>query len=213
MRRGCVSGLGWLLVAVVGLGVEPPAAHGGQSRFPPVPHSISVVRFHTLDDFTEVLADALIAEMERVLQDDEGGTVPDFPCPVAFRREGPVGTFMDGDGVVDTRAKFLEVVGADTATVKVVAEVSWCETGAPVDPVDVVDTGSFGACADLNSGSFVVEGGLTVDVGGPLWAHEFGHLEGLPSHRRGEPLMVMNDKVDSNSRRVDESECRAFTGP
>ena len=176
------------------------------SRSEMVTHLLSVSRFHTLSDFEDDDAEAIVEEMSRVLQIDDGGAAPDVECTVEFSLDGRVDTFMVGNGVISDETDFLEVIRDAPGTVKVVFQVNWCFDEDTLGPVDLRN---YGACADTSTGSFVVEAGLRIAQAGALWSHEFGHLQSI-GHRVGEPLMVMNRIVGPNSRRVDGHECGRF---
>lgn len=232
MGRTRVARSGCLLAAAVVLGVEPPAVSAGQSEPATVLHPLTVARFYTITDFPDGRAAAIIAKMGRILQTDNSnltdGNVADVECAVAFVPDGSVGTFGAdngpdvGDGDISDEDEFLRVVRQVSANVKVVPQVSWCRaddqeggSGTSADPAGPpdVDPKNFSACAHQATRSFVVEGGLPVDVAAALWAHEFGHLQKLNGHREGQPFMVMNAEVYATSRLVDETECRAFRVP
>ena len=208
MRRGRIISAVWLIGAATALGVQSPVTGAAQSSVAEmVTHPISVSRFHRLSDFKNDDAEAILEEMSRILQSDDGtSAAPDVECAVEFSLDGQVGTFMVGNGEISNKAEFLEVVG-EPGTVKVVFQVNWCfDADDAPDPVNLVN---YGACADTSTGSFVVEGGLKTDLAGVLWSHEFGHLQSL-GHRVDEPFMVMNRIVGPESRRVDTYECDRF---
>lgn len=176
MRRGRITSAVWLLGAAVALGAQSPATSAAQSSGSEiVTHTLRVSRFHTLSDFTKDRAEAIVEEMGRVLQTDDGGAnaAPDVDCAVEFSLGGQVDEFTVGSGVIYNEADFREVItSAPLGTVKVVLAIEWCKV-----PTD----GSFiGGCADIEAGSFVVSSGLKkTDLAGALWSHEFGHLQGF----------------------------------
>ena len=165
----------------------------------PTTHPLTVTRFVEIN-FTDQDARAVLDEMTVVVQTDDSlnGTGPaDVECAVGFELRAPVQVFDAGTGTIATAADFYEVID-QPGDVKVVESIDWCRVPDP----------TVAGCA-LRNGSFVVEAEHNIDFAGPLWAHEFGHVNGL-NHRRGEPLMTMNARVFEDSRRLADFECAEY---
>jgi FG-GAP-like repeat len=165
---------------------------GGQ----PTPHNLVVSRF-TTSALTDADADRILADATTVLR--VGESAADSACNVAFSRSGTVGAFATGNGIVNSQADFAAIiaVGGD---VKVVNAINWC--GRP-------GAGIIG-CAPTPGGSLAVVR-FSTNQEGILWAHEFGHNQGLP-HRDGNTL-VMNPFITTTGKEVNAGECGAFRGP
>ena len=157
-----------------------------------IPLSISRYTTSTLDNAT---ADSILAEATDVLQVNNGG-VGDVACDVTFTRDGGVTTFSTGDGSIDSQAEFNTVI-ALPGKVKVVNQITYC--------------GGFGGgivgCAPNPGSSQVVTRWTTIHLEGIIWAHEYGHTQGLP-HRSGS--FVMNASLAGRSTRVNSTECNAY---
>ena len=157
------SGWGSMPVALA-TNVPPPA----------VTHRLTISRYSSTTPtnvsamLTDTRADEILDDAATVLQVNDGPG--DVACSVAFARSGNVGVFTTGDGSLDTKAE-LNAVFKLAGNVKVVREVNYCGK---------VNT-SFIGCGGTPGTSFVVERHTTNEEG-ILWAHEFGHNQGV-KHR------------------------------
>lgn len=159
----------------------------------PTVKSLGVSRYATsvLDNAT---ADAILDKATQTLQTDNGSG--DVPCDVVLARNGGVTSFSTGDGSIDSQAEFNTVIGL-AGDVKIVNQITWC--------------GGFGAgilgCAPQPGASFVAVRWSTLHQEGIIWAHEYGHNQGLP-HRSGD--VVMKSSVAGRNTRVNSTECDAY---
>jgi hypothetical protein len=199
--------------------VEPATA---QSTY-----SVSVTRHSDRDvpDLNESQVKAILARASHMLRKDSTRNDDDVSCDVTFTLKGQVGTFASPKTPVvdqDNIGAFLNsnVAGADFH-VKIVKEIKFCRPGLPA--------GSFAGCSfsppDFRS-MVLVHPDLLEDAHGRypdhlLWAHEFGHLTGLP-HRDDDELALMTrcdlrtqfSNVSDARVRVNARECRKLlAGP
>ena len=200
----CRRTLGRFHCGLCGVAISVVAGAATISAQPPgssstvVTHTLTVSRFDGVDDFTEREAREIIAHMGDILRIDDDGAGPnDVGCDVNFTLAGVVETFDDGYGEVVSPQDFQEIINLP-GDVKVVEDVQWCK--------DTI--GNIGGCSDGNT--FVVETDLPLAIAGSLWAHEFGHVRGLPHRHDDEPTMVMNAVVSDRSRQVEDWECRQY---
>ncbi len=121
---------------------------------------------HNTASLSNAQADAILAAASTVLQTNDGPS--DVACPVALARSGNVGVFNTGDGSLDTNAELSAVFGLP-GNVKVVDDVNYC--GGRFNT-------SFIGCGQTPGSSFITER-FTASREGILWAHEFGHNQGL----------------------------------
>jgi hypothetical protein len=159
-----------------------------------VTKTLQASRFNTAG-LNDADVDRILGDDSDVLQQNDGSG--DVACGVAFSRNGNVTAFATGDGSIDTQAEFNEVNGL-AGNVKVVNTITWCGTLKP----NVI------GCAPIPGNSFVVVP-FTPALEGILWAHEYGHTQGL-NHRDDDPNAVMNGTITSNRRRVTADECTPF---
>jgi hypothetical protein len=132
--------------------------------------------------------------MADILQTNNGSG--DVPCDVEFVRDGGVTVFAIGDGSIDSQAEFNTVIGLP-GYVKVVNQINWC---------DGIGFNIIG-CAPTPGSSLAVVRFTTIHQEGILWAHEYGHTQGLP-HRSGN--VVMNGVIGPKNTRVNATECNAY---
>lgn len=158
--------------------------------------SLSVSR-HTSVSVTDAEVDLILEEASEVLQVNNGGG-DDVPCDVVFLRSGAVTSFSTGDGTVDSQAEYNTAI-ALAGRVKVVADITWCS-----------GFGAFAGCAPSpGSSQLVVLQGLP-HLDGIIWAHEYGHTQGLGHRSPASDRYVMNSWVAGRSTRVNTTECNAF---
>lgn len=193
-----------VLVASVVLYSPPPEALA-QQQFPQSEefvltqmsnnvHSLTVSSFSSTSN-TRLInqeVDAILRAASRILQLKDSPA--DMPCPVEFRRAGPVVAFTDGDGSIETWAELDQVLSLP-AHIKIVEEINFCRGWNP------------GAIGCTRENSIVVER-LRSDDEALLWLHEIGHSRSLLD--RNDPRAIMNPSPDSNHTDVNCIECIAF---
>ncbi|HEV2816638.1 MAG TPA: hypothetical protein VGW40_05390 [Allosphingosinicella sp.] len=158
-------------------------------------HALRAMR-HSLAILSDDEADSIFAEASSILQSNDGPF--DVPCSVVLLRAGPVTTFADTDGTIDTSAE-LETVFGLNGNVKVVERIDFCG----------VFNVAIRGCGGIPGSSFIVERVEGLD--GMIWAHEFGHNRGL-FHRDDLPEALMYFRAGATHRRINRSECTAFGG-
>jgi hypothetical protein len=158
---------------------------------------LTISRYNTAT-LTNAQADSLLADASSVLQTNDGDG--DVACNVALVRSGNVTAFTNTDGSLDTSNELQTVFGLP-GNVKVVNEVNFC--------ANQFNT-SFIGCGQTPGPSFIVER-FTANQEGILWAHEFGHNQGLP-HRDTTTNNVMFRSIGTNRQRVNQTECDSFVG-
>ena len=159
--------------------------------------ALTVSRHNTVT-LTNARVDEILNDATTVLQTNDGPG--DVACGVRIRRNGNVGVFNTGDGSIDTQAELTQIFNL-AGNVKVVGDVNWC--------ANQFNT-SFIGCGQTPGTSFITER-FTANLEGILWAHEFGHNQGLP-HRDASNDNVMFFSIGANRRRVNQGECTAFRG-
>ena|GEM_PF-5110674 len=196
----------WCVVLVGCPGSLPPggspAPGNGNSNDsdPPESHLFALrVARHVLEPFSEKDVDEVFAEANWLLQTVQT-ECPDVATDVTFARNGAVETFEDVPAVITTEAD-LDTVFALPQDVKIVhALVGVCGIELPADVATIL------GCATVG-GSVVIVAGAPADV----WAHEWGHVQGL-GHRDDCPRNLMHSfEVDTNA--VDRTESLAFLTP
>lgn len=125
---------------------------------------------------------------------------PDVGCPVTFSRSGPITTFDLGSSILTTEGQLDEVFDIDADIKVVTAMVGVC--GIPANDNMTIVLG----CA-FTSGSVVIVSDADPDV----WAHEWGHVQGLP-HRDTCPRNLMHS-FELRTNAIIRSECDAFLSP
>lgn len=178
---------------------------------------------HNTVTLTNAEADSILSEASTVLVVSDGQD--DVACPVALVRSGDVRMFNKTDGSIDTRTERDEVF-KEPGNVKVVGNVNCCEdivdpfTGDTICKIDTIRLGcgkepdTIGGPCNGGDCSFIMERPINDGIPfneGILWAHEFGHNQGL-HHRNDSTNNVMNEQSNATSRRVNEVECNAFKG-
>ena len=152
---------------------------------------------HTTASLSNAQADAILNDASTVLQVDDGAG--DVACSVSLVRSGNVTVFTTGDGSLDTNAELSAVFGLP-GNVKVVDDVNFCGGFNP----------SIIGCGQTPGSSFITER-FTANQEGILWAHEFGHNQGLP-HRSDSTDNLMFPSIGVNRLRINQTECNAFLG-
>jgi hypothetical protein len=177
-------------------GCQTPDPDCGPSNLPPPDIDLSISR-HTSSTLSDTTADQILEAASETLQVNNGGG-DDVPCDVTLERSGTVTTFSTGDGSIDSQQEYDAVI-ALPGKVKVVNQITWC--GGIV---------SAAGCAPVPGGSqIVVIQGLS-HLDGIVWAHEYGHTQGLNHRAVDNTRFVMNSSVAGRSTRVSTVECDAI---
>ncbi len=159
--------------------------------------SLEIARYTSVS-LTEFNVDStILPSANELLQTNDG--LGDVACPMSFRRSGSISTFTTGDGVINTEAELNAVFAVD-GLVKVVEEIKWCGTTG----TNIV------GCAGPQGIAVTRVSALE----GMLWAHEYGHNQGLwlTAHRTTSFWLGFS-ALDPNARRVSQSECDAMRNP
>ena len=143
---------------------------------------------------SDARADIIAADMTLILQVSDGAG--DEQCRVRFERDGNVGVFTTGTGIINDSNAFSTVINLP-GMVKVVNQINWCGALAP----NII------GCAPIPGNSFAVVRWTPIQEG-VLWTHEFGHNRGL--NHRNDPTAVMNPIILTGARRVNVAECTAY---
>ena len=160
-----------------------------------VSRSLTISR-HNTATLSNANADTILGAASSLLQSNDGAG--DIACGAGLSRSGTVGVFNDTDGSLDTANELSTIFGL-AGNVKVVQDVNFCG--------GVFKT-SFIGCGQTPGSSFITER-FTASQEDSLWAHEYGHNQGLP-HRNTSSDNLMNQFV--GGRRVNQSECTTFRG-
>ena len=164
------------------------------------------IRRNSQEGFTTDRADRAMQSATGLLQSGTDGA-GDHACAVRFLRSGSVPTFT-GPNTITTDTQMNQVLGVTTARAKVVHEITRC---GGVTNVNII------GCA--RQGTMVVEDVVDNDnstgsaLEGPMWAHEFGHTQGLAHRTDNNSINVMNRSIGANSRVISETECLSFGSP
>ncbi len=151
-----------------------------------------VISRHVGVTISEQRADQIFADAHALLLKKDG--TDDVSCDVDFRRSGPVSSF-DGIGAINDTSDFAEVC-AERGNVHVVREINWCMV-----------PGDFHGCASTSANCMVVVRDFE-SLEGILWAHEYGHTQGL--HHRNNANALMYPALWDTNRRVLAWECDYF---
>lgn len=184
-------------------------------------HFLSVGRFNEV--FSAAQADAALDKATVTLLNDDGSTVG---CAVTMRR-APAGTEIPiiprpsgvstSNNIIDTAGEMTAMLGVRSHYVKVVHLIDHCG-GLKPSTIGCADQGKAGfVVEDLKDnidGNTATSGRGAVELEGILWAHEFGHTQGLPhSPRCGSGFNIMDCGIGTASTAVTASECTAFRKP
>ena len=157
-----------------------------------VRRQLRISRF-TTTNLSNTEADIILDDATAILQKVDGAN--DVACDVTMARKGAVTEFDAGDGSIDSEQEFYDII-ALPGEVKVVNQINWCGGLKPA----VV------GCAPRPGDSLVVK---RTTQEGIVWAHEFGHNQGL-AHRSFPVYALMNGISNPLNRRINEDECQAF---
>lgn len=166
-----VIALGGLMFsgACIGGSDTPQPALDDDGRPLPFDFLLRVAR-HVDQPFSEAQVDAVLAQASAILFSVEN-ECPDVYCPTTFTRSGGVSVFAEGDAIITIDDQLDEVFAVD-ADIKIVTfMVGVCGAPGGNDPAVVL------GCA-ATAASVVIVHDAPFDV----WAHEWGHVQGLP-HR------------------------------
>ncbi|CAD7846299.1 MAG: hypothetical protein [Olavius algarvensis Gamma 1 endosymbiont] len=86
------------------------------------------VRYHSTTTLDNGTADTILADATAIFQTKDGAG--DMACDVRLMRKGNVTEFSDGDGSIDSRAEFDEMMRLP-GDIKVVDEINWCDRLIP----------------------------------------------------------------------------------
>jgi uncharacterized repeat protein (TIGR01451 family) len=143
--------------------------------------------------------DDLLFEASRIMQTTDSAS--DIGCCVGFQRNGAVSTFSVSDGIITTNSELNAVFGFTSRQVKVVAALDFCGGFNP----------SIVGCAFLNSPkNMILEYLGNTSLDGILWAHEFGHNQGLQHPNPSVSTRIMNGSLFTFSTQVNQAECNAW---
>jgi hypothetical protein len=189
-------------------------------------YSVSVSRHASLKEpLSEKEVRNILKDASAMLQkNSEGNGDADVACNVTFSLKGPVRTFgspgTSTDIVDEQHRDAVHKIDSDVAGVdfhvKVVKEIMFCRPGLH---------GPFDGCSfPIDFRSIIVvdpsehKDALPNHVKYPdhlLWAHEFGHLTGLP-HRHSKVALMTSCPVvglfSVTNVQVDKEECRCLLG-
>jgi hypothetical protein len=152
------------------------------------------IRRFTTSILTDADADRILADASRVLSKKDGAG--DIACMFSLFRQGSVTVFDVGNGIVNSQNDFNSL-NAMPGNVKVINQINYC---------GVLKPGWIG-CARTGGSLVVVR--YTAAEEGILWAHEYGHTQGLP-HRDSDPVAVMHSIIMPSHLQVTDGECDAF---
>jgi len=153
---------------------------------------LEVSRFNT-STLTNADADRILDDATRVLWRNDGAG--DVSCSVRLFRRGNVGTFNNGNGIINSQADYNTITGL-AGRVKVVNQINWCSGLIP----NVI------GCAGTGTSQIIVR--FTANQEGILWAHEYGHTRGL-GHVAG-ATSIMNATISPARTMATQNECDSF---
>ncbi len=160
--------------------------------------SLTVAR-HVDLAITDEQVDVKFAEATLVLQTVQT-ECPDVATNTTFLRDGSLTTFEVADAVVTSESQLDEIFGLPQDIKVVDAMIGVC--GVP----QTDDLAFILGCA-FAGGTLVI----TADADSDVWAHEWGHVQGL-DHRDGCPRNLMHS-FEVNTNALDEIERLAFLTP
>lgn len=165
-------------------------------------HTFTVAKHANETDLMSVgQVDAIFRAANQVIQTADGPV--DIGCCVSLQRRGGLGTFTVTDGTLTTASELNAVFLEQSAQVKIVPSLDFCGAFNP----------TIVGCAPLNNPkNMILEYLNNTTLDGILWAHEFGHNQGLFHPPSDLPTRIMNAKLAANgiSRHMILAECRAW---
>ena len=156
------------------------------------------VSYHVASPITRAEADQVLREATGILQTVDGDD--DVQTMVELRRIGELTSFENESGFIQDEAMLWEVLGLP-GDIHVVPYIGWCGAAKP----------GINGCAPIGGGDMAVIRPADRALEPILWAHEFGHNQGL--YHRNDPNAVMNLALAENARRVDDYESEHFLAP
>ncbi|MFN8455675.1 MAG: hypothetical protein U0401_13580 [Anaerolineae bacterium] len=148
---------------------------------------------------TESQVDTFLARSSEIMQTADSGS--DIGCCVALQRNGGIATFNLTDGTITTNAELNTVFGFTDYQVKIVPVLDWC---GGLNPSTV-------GCAFIGSPkNMILEFLNSTTFNGILWAHEFGHNQGLQHPSPAVSTRIMNGSLSSSSKEMTQTECTAW---
>jgi uncharacterized repeat protein (TIGR01451 family) len=165
-------------------------------------HSFTIARHvNILFSPTDTDIDNFLYEASRIMQTaDSAG---DISCCVRLWRNGPSTTYAVTDGRITTSAELNQVFAYTTYDVKIVEDLDYCLGYNP----------SIIGCAYVHSPKNMILEYLGFDtLDGILWAHEFGHNQGLqhPDNLGNFPTRIMNSVLSPSAKQMTLTECTAW---
>ena len=186
------------LASIYGQLVIGAAANGLPVTFakpPGVIQKVSISR-HKSVGFLDTMAAKILWDASNLLRYDDGKN--DIVCSVILEPDGDIAVFEDLNGDIGTEQHLNEIL-ALPGHVKIIENVDYCGK---------FNTSLIG-CAYTPGTSIVVE--ASVNEPAILWAHEFGHNQGL-RHRDNLKQNIMNSTVRRGGNKINKKECIAFKG-
>jgi hypothetical protein len=156
-------------------------------------HMLQVSHHHTIP-MTRQDAQLIVDEMSAVIAGVDDTL--DVECRAGFELQGDPEPFHFGTGIINSAQDFRQIYEHVPGQVKVVNMINYCGR-----------FGSFLGCALTPGDSLLVvrPGGW---LEGVLWAHEYGHNQGLA--HRSVSRALMNPVVTSRTRNLNRQECEGF---
>lgn len=148
---------------------------------------------------TEAQVDALLAKASEVMQTADSST--DIACCVALQRNGSIDAYSTTDGTINTSTELNAVFNNSTYEVKLVRALDYCGG---------YNTSIIGCAYIGTSKNMILEylGNVTLD--GILWAHEFGHNQGLYHPNPSVSTRIMNGSLSFLAKQMTQTECNAW---
>jgi hypothetical protein len=175
-----------------------PGGGGSNIEAKPFTFQITVAR-HVDQPLSEQRVNRVFSEDNALLlaADNE---CPDVSCPVTFELSGSIDTFDNSSAIVTTEAQ-LDAIFDDPADIKIVSlMVGVC--GSPsADDVSLVL-----GCAFTGGTAVLVQ-----DAPSDVWAHEWGHVQGLPHRNDCDRNLMHAFELETNA--VNTTERNAFLSP
>jgi len=157
----------------------------------------------TIDTAASAEADTILTKASEVMQTADSSA--DIACCVAMQLNGSVGIFSATDGIVDTSGELNTLFNLSAYQIKLVPALNYCGG---------FNTSIIG-CARINSSkNMILEHLDNVTLDGIVWAHEFGHNQGLMHPSTYIPTRIMNGSLNFSNpgREMTQTECNAWHG-
>jgi hypothetical protein len=173
-------------------------ANANDNQTVTVTHHLSVAR-HSDVALSASAVDAIFSEATNLLNtvQDE---CEDFACAATFSRDGDLVAFDDVDSVVTTDQE-MDQLFDKSQDIKVVSlMIGVCGASGPDNSTIVL------GCAFANGSAILAE-----EAPADVWAHEWGHVQGLPHRNNCRRNLMHATEVRTNA--VNERERDAFLDP